>query len=407
MMKNIAIINNVDFGSTGQISLNLHRNLLAKGYRSYFCYGRGASPTNSSMKKIGSFLSVNIHALMVRMTGRQGFYSSSSITKLLRFFSKANIDTIYIVCIHGYYLNEYKLYKYVADNNIALVHIMIDEYAYGGKCAYNNGCNRYFLGCGNCPNKASYPTSLILDGSKAVFKMKQKAYQMLSKAAFVGPRFVVEKAKESPLLQNAKIVELDESIDMDIYYPRNTDNLYSELGISDNKIVITCIAPFNNTVNDRKGCRFFIELARRFESNNNYIFIHVGYMCEDKSFLPKNYIPIGFIRDQNKLAEYFSIGDLFVFPSLLDTMPNACLDSLACGVPLLCFDISGMPYVSDNTVGTFVEARNVTELQKVVQKIVKKNSDIIQRCRSYALSRYDSKKYNERLMQIGEYLNKI
>lgn len=51
MMKNIAIINNVDFGSTGQISLNLHRNLLAKGYRSYFCYGRGASPTNSSMKK--------------------------------------------------------------------------------------------------------------------------------------------------------------------------------------------------------------------------------------------------------------------------------------------------------------------------------------------------------------------
>ena len=235
MMKNIAIINNVDFGSTGQISLNLHRNLLAKGYRSYFCYGRGASPTNSSMKKIGSFLSVNIHALMVRMTGRQGFYSSSSTTKLLRFFSKANIDTIYIVCIHGYYLNEYKLYKYVADNNIALVHIMIDEYAYGGKCAYNNGCNRYFLGCGNCPNKASYPTSLILDGSKAVFKMKQKAYQMLSKAAFVGPRFVVEKAKESPLLQNAKIVELDESIDMDIYYPRNTDNLYSELGISDIK----------------------------------------------------------------------------------------------------------------------------------------------------------------------------
>ena len=197
MMKNIAIINNVDFGSTGQISLNLHRNLLAKGYRSYFCYGRGASPTNSSMKKIGSFLSVNIHALMVRMTGRQGFYSSSSTTKLLRFFSKANIDTIYIVCIHGYYLNEYKLYKYVADNNIALVHIMIDEYAYGGKCAYNNGCNRYFWGCGNCPNKASYPTSLILDGSKAVFKMKQKAYQMLSKAAFVTSTTILSSLSRS------------------------------------------------------------------------------------------------------------------------------------------------------------------------------------------------------------------
>ena len=40
-MKNVAIINNGDRGSTGNISLNLHRELQDRGYKSYFCYGRG------------------------------------------------------------------------------------------------------------------------------------------------------------------------------------------------------------------------------------------------------------------------------------------------------------------------------------------------------------------------------
>lgn len=400
-MKNIAIINNGDNGSTGRIAINLYSELKQRGYNALFCYGRGAK-SHDDYYRIDSRFSLIIHVLLTRITGLQGFYSNFATSKLFKKFKKNNIDTIYIVCIHGYYLNERRLYNFAAKNNIAIVHIMIDEYPFLGKCAYSNGCERYLSGCGHCPNKTEYPSSLLIDGSSTVFKMKQKVYERLNRAIFVGPEYVVIRAKQSPLFKSLKTEILDEAIDMDIYYPRNTHNLRKKLGIDDDKVVIGCVAPYRGEDNDRKGCRYFIELAKLFKNDKRYVFVHVGYMCKDTISLPPNYIAVGFLSDQNLLAEYFSLPDLFVFPSLLDTMPNACLNSLACGTPLLCFNVSGMPYLANDDIATMVEPKNVIALQNMVLRTSKKDDYIIKKCRDYALSRYDSKKYNDKLINIAK-----
>lgn len=408
-MRNVAILNNGLRGSTGNIAKNLHRDLLDRGYNSILCFGKGSSVNDANLYRIGNDWTLRIHAFLTRLTGLQGFFSVIATNRLLGLFKKRSIDTVYIVCIHGYYLNEKKLYRYVADNNIRLVHIMIDEYAYTGKCAYRNGCNRYLSECGNCPNKKEYPTSYFIDGSSWVFRMKKSAYSRLVNSVFVGPEYVVQEAKKSSLFKNTyphgpKLKVLDEAIDMDIYYPRNTEMLRNNLGIDGSKLIISCVVPYDGSPNDRKGGRFFIELARRFENDSRYVFIHVGYRNKNKEDLPSNYIPIGYIYDQNLLAEYFSIGDLFVFPSLLDTMPNACLDALACGTPLLCFDTSGMPYIASQDVGTFVDPRNIDSMSKVIQATIKKSPAVIDRCRQYALKRYDARSYNEKLISIAEVL---
>lgn len=403
-MKNVAIINNGDAGSTGNIAKNLQKMLSAKGYNCIFCYGRGENGNSIDTYRIDSEFELRYHALLTRITGRQGFYSNSATLKLLELFEAREIDTIYIVCIHGYYINEKRLYEYIANNHIRLIHIMIDEYAFTGKCAYTNNCNNYKNGCGHCPHKKEYPASQLFDGSSEVFEMKKKTYAKLQNAIFVGPQFVVDQAKKSPLFyenRNVELSVLDEAIDMDIYYPRDSTELKQKLGIDESRIIITCVVPYNGGKNDRKGGRFFIELARRFERDSRFAFIHVGYRNNNPEELPSNYIPIGFIMDQNLLAEYFSLGDIFVFPSLLDTMPNACLDALACGTPLLCFDISGMPYIASNEVGTFVEAENVDSLCEIVNKTQHKTQDLVNKCREYALSRYDSKKYNIKLIELG------
>ncbi len=403
-MKNVAILNNGDAGSTGNIAINLHNALKRAGYNSIFCFGRGHKENGRDLYRIENPLTLKLHAFFCRLTGKQGFYSTSVTVKLLHLFDSLNIDTIYIVCIHGYYINERYLYKYVSDNHIRLVHLMIDEYAFTGKCAYTYNCTRYLQGCGKCPNKNKYPASYLLDGSAKVFSMKMSAYAILDNAVFVGPKFVVDQALASPLFKNNKSLRLcvlDEAIDMDIYYPRETNKLRESLGIKDDKIIITCVVPYYGEENDRKGGRYFIELARKFVDDTRYCFVHVGYNNSKTEELPGNYIPVGFIKDQNLLAEYFSLGDLFVFPSLQDTMPNACLDALACGTPLLCFNISGMPFVASNEVGIFVEPRSIEKLYDVIIKTHKKTNVIITKCRNYALSRYDSKSYNKFLIKLG------
>lgn len=81
-------------------------------------------------------------------------------------------------------------------------------------------------------------------------------------------------------------------------------------------------------------------------------------------------------------------------------MPNACLEALACGTPLLCFNTSGMPYMADETVMTLVEPENVDQMVGVIKKTKKKDETIINTCRNYALKRFDNQKYFERLVSI-------
>lgn len=397
-MRNIAIVNSVHKGSTGKIASGLHKYLLQCGYNSIFCYGRGDKYIDRTHYRIDRVFEFYFHALMCRLFGAQGTYSRWATRRLLRLFKRNNVDTVYGIGLHGYYLNERMFFDYIIKNDIRYIYIMTEEYPFLGKCGYSNGCTNYLSGCGNCPQKREYPRSLFFDRSRLIYRIKQKAYSQLRKAVFVGPEYTIIASKKSPLMHNIKTDIVDEAIDINLYYPREVMELKKRLNIAKEKIVLVCVAPFSY---ERKGCKYFMQAAEALKNDDRFIFVHVGY-TGDISLCPNNYIPIGFEANQSKLAEYYSLADLFVFPSLLDTMPNACLEALACGSPLLCFNISGMPYIADETTATFIEAKNVSQMVDVIKKTRKKTQDTINTCRAYAVQRYDNQKYYEKLLDAGK-----
>lgn len=399
-MKNIAIINSVYEKSTGKIARGFVEYLRLQGYNAFLCYGYGKKITGNEFYRIDTFLERYIHAFQCRIFGDQGFHSTFATKRLIRFLKKNNIDTIYGIGLHGYYLNEKKIFDYISKNNISFVYIMTEEYPFLGKCGYSDGCQNYKKGCGHCPQLKEYPKSFFFDRTRKIFSMKKEAYSKIAKFIAVGPEYTILAAKKSPLMENKKLFVLDESIDTSFYSPRDTSLLKNKLNISDNKIIIECIAPMSYP---RKGCKYFIELARAFEDDDRFVFVHVGYDI-DYCKLPRNYIAIGYVSNQDTLAEYYSLADLFVFPSLLDTMPNACLEALSCGTPILCFDVSGMPFLTDEKAGTYVKAKDVDSLVRVVNHTQKKNKEISNYCRCYAIQRYDRKKYYFELTKIGKML---
>ena len=396
-MRNVAIVNSVHKSSTGKIGSGLHKYLLQKGYNSFFCYGRGLKQIDETHYRIDRVFEFYLHALLCRLFGAQGFYSQWATRRLLRFLKTKRIDTIYGIGLHGYYLNEKLFFDFIVRNNIRFIYIMADEYPFLGKCGYSNGCTNYLSGCGNCPQKREYPRSLFFDRSRLIYRIKQKAYSQLRKAVFVGPEYTIIASKKSPLMRNIKTDIVDEAIDINLYYPREVAKLKKQLNIAEEKIILVCVAPLSY---ERKGCKYFMQAAEALKNDHRFIFVHVGY-TGDISLCPDNYIPVGFEANQSKLAEYYSLADLFVFPSLLDTMPNACLEALACGSPLLCFNISGMPYIADETTATFIEAKNVSQMVDVIKKTRKKSHDSIDTSRAYAVQIYDNQKYYENLLDAG------
>lgn len=393
-MKNVAIINISDYGSTGKIAEGLHKHLRTNGYNSLLCCGRGKTISSDKII-ISPLIEIYCNIIVDRFCGDQGCHEFFATKRLLKKWDEHHIDSLFIINLHANYINEEMIFRYAVEKNIPIVYIMADEYPFLGKCGYNKGCNNYKTGCGNCPQKRDYPQSWFFDRSKKKFKIKEYFYPKL-RASFVAPEFVIDKAKTSPLMKGLSLIKSDESINVDKYKP--FIGAKEALGIPSDIITIVTVVPFGGKL-DRKGGFYFQQLAKSFEKDDKFLFIHVGYQA-DATNRPTNMRCIGYVSDQNELIHYYSAADLFVFPSLEDTMPNTCLEALSCGSPLLCFNISGMPYIADNICGKFVEPENVEELRKVVLSTKVKSKDMIEYCRQYAVERYDSKKYYNRLITV-------
>ena len=403
-MKKVAIVNVMPNKSTGFISGNLYKSLIAKGYNPIFAYAYGSESNLQIFKtkyQIGSKLENRIHKLLAMITGLQGYFSIFATWRLFRYLNKQQVDTIYILNIHQWYINERMLLNYIAKKNLALVYIMIDEYAFLGRCCFSLGCHHFTTGCGRCPSlKDHYPPTWFFDRSAQIFRMKQKAYSRLNRAVFVSPEYQILLSKKSPIMNGVHTEIVDEGIDVSVYMPKDTTELKKSLGISEDKIVLLSAAPFSDP---RKGCEYFLKLAFEFENDERFVFVHVGFDVENVA-TPKNFVKVGYIYDQNKYAEYLSMGDLLIFLSSADTLSNTCMAALACGTPLLCFNISGMPYLGDSTVLTLVEPNNYEQLKNVVNTTSKKSLEKRSICRQYAERRYDQKKYNEKLIALAKSL---
>lgn len=399
-MKNVAILNTCISGSTGKIAVGLFDALVKQNRKPYFYYGREDGGIKEGFYKIGSSINKYIHAGIFKVTGLQGYGSIIPTKHLIKELEKQNIDTLFIISPHGYYINERILWEYVSNNNILVIYLMIDEYAYLGNCGYSGDCYNFLQACKSCPRFKRNVIARMINGPSISYRMKDRYYNECKRIVFVGPEYTIKRAELSPLMCGKRMEILDEAINTSFFYPRDCTDLKERLGINKDDIVCVCIAPYSY---ERKGCKYFVELAKRFENNDKYRFLQVGFNVNPSSVnLPSNYIPIGFLNDQELLAQYYSLGDIFVFPSLQDTMPNACLEALSSGTPLLLFNISGMPYIADETVATLVEAKNVDQMVEVINKVEKKNDKTIDTCRRYALDRYDNRSYYNKLISIAE-----
>jgi putative colanic acid biosynthesis glycosyltransferase len=393
------IINSVcKFGSTGAIAYNLHRHLKKSGHKSIVCYGRGdIYPEEPDLIKLDSNLEVKIHAGLARLTGLQGFFSNTATNRLLNLIKKDPPDVVYLLNLHGYYINEFRLINFLKRSNIFTVYLMMDEYPFMGKCCYSYDCEKYKTGCSNCPLVKDYPKSIFFDTSKFIFGKKEKIYKSWKNVIFATVPFVVEKSLSSKLNQGHSFYKLDTGIDLQgTYRIKDTIELRTRLNIPNDHKVVLNVGPVSNP---RKGINYFIDVAQKLK-DEKITFINVGF-DGDRNSLSKNYIPIDYVSNQDELADYYSLADLLVCTSLADAMPNVCLQALACGTPVCGFNISGTPYVASKEFGTFVEPGNITELSNVIISTPQKTIKRSESCRDYAMSRYSNEHYYYKVERLG------
>lgn len=399
IMKILIVNTTCKKASTGKIAYGLYRKLIEAGDECRLAYGNEEEyPGEPDLIPITNHREIVIHNRISFVTGYEGKYSPKATKRLISIIKDFKPDIVQLYNLHGYYLNSFDLLRYLKKQEIPTVYSMLDESPYLGVCCYAFDCDKFKDGCKNCKKELKqYPRSMFFRVGRQMNILKKEIYDDFDNLVFVGPQWVKDRALESSLLADKKIEIVDEFIDTEkCFYPREVELLRKKLGITEKRIVILNVGP---SLDERKGIKYFIELARMIE-NKKYIFINVGYSSIATENLPENFIPISFVKDQNELAEYYSLADLLICTSIADTMPNVCLDSLACGTPVAGFRITGIPYVAEEPLGKFVTPKDVAALAKLVLETEKKDSALIEKARQYALERYSPKIYYEKMKRI-------
>jgi len=386
--------------STGKIGYGLYTWLKEQGHEVTLYYGRKddlVGPNESDIVRVGGDLNNYYHGLCSRVFGNQGEYSVIATKKMVQDMKMKGIEAVYLLNIHGYYLNLPILFKYLSQNDIKVIYMMLDEYPFLGKCGGSLDCERFKTDCKHCPQVHMYPKSYFVDRAHHTLMIKKHAYDSIQDLTFVGIKYTVNRAKSSFLLKNAKFEEMDEAVDLrNLYFPRDVQSKRAEFGIPVNNAIILTVAPYSNP---SKGGNYFMEAANKLKDRTDLSFIYVAY-DGPKENVPPNVIALPYIFDQSYLADLYSLADVYVCTSLQETISNTCLEAMGCGTPLISFNTCGMPDCADEEHGHFVEAKDVDGLVKEFSKVTKKDDNRINSCREYALSRFDSIEYFKKLESL-------
>lgn len=375
--------------SIGKITSLQYKYLKQFGHEVRVCYKgtiRESKMVNQDFIPIASKIEAHLGRFIARLTGYEGYTHPFSTRRLIRFTRKFHPDVVQVNVLHGYYINGNAYLRFLKKQGYKVCYTMMDEYAYMGKCAFSFSCNKFQTRCtAPCPERKTYPQSLLFDRAGFIFEAKRKTYADFRHIVFTGPEWVVNRAKSSALLKQARLEILDEPVDFGTtFHPRETGALRAKLGIPLDKKIIVTVAPLSDP---RKGGIYFFKVAEQLLDRQDLHFVYVGCDVEPPMKL-KNMTTVPFVHSQDDLAQYYSLGDLFVCTSLADSMPNVCIDALGCGTPLAGFAEAGTPYVAPPEFGTFTPTYDLEALARVIIETPKKDAARIAACHEYAVHRY-------------------
>lgn len=227
----------------------------------------------------------------------------------------------------------------IAKIKAPIVWSLHDNWAFTGGCHIKWECDKYKEACEECPRLDSKTKH---DLSKWIFKRKQKAFESKKDMTIVGlSKWLNECSKNSTLLKGKTHTNLPNPINTHTFKPFDKEKSRELWSLpKDKKLVLFGANSATSDVN--KGFKELSEALRMLYRSLDIAFVVFG------SSKPKDAPDFGFethylghLHDDVSLVTLYSAVDVMVVPSLQENLSNAIMESLACGTPLVAFDVGG------------------------------------------------------------------
>ena len=302
-------------------------------------------------------------------------------------------DVVNFHGIHGQFFSYLALPTLTADK--AAVFTVRDMWPLTGHCAVNYDCKRWRTGCGHCPYpNAGPPLPEERDGTRLEWKLKRWVYRHSRMTVVALSTRMIEQLQQS-ILGHLPVYHIPNGVDTEAYQPLDQTMCRAALGIPVHKKVLLFAAGHLNRKN--KGGEVLLQALRGLSPalQKDLVLLLMGEggdMLASATDLDVR--PMGYVGGARLKTVLYAAADLFVLPTFGEGLPNVLLESMACGTPMVSFDVGGVPdLVRPGVTGYLATPGDVDDLRHGILMLLEDTAGRVamgQRGRDIAVKEYDT-----------------
>lgn len=389
-------------GGAAIAAYRLHSGLLSCGVDSKLLVGK-SKQNNSLIDNIEhkSWISKRLYPLAYR-AGLNDVHLIDTYKISQHPFYK-NADVLNFHNLHTGYFNYLALPKLTKQKPAVLT--LHDMWSFTGHCAYSFDCNRWKQTCGQCPYPKTYP-EISKDNTQLELTLKKWVYKHSNLHIVTLSNWLNQQVKES-ILKELPIYNIPNGIDSKTYYPVDSQTSRLELGIPVDKKVLMCSAI--SLDDPRKGNDLLIKILELLPVHikQKIILLTMGGNAGELAELTEiQSIQLGYVHDEHLKNLAYSAADLFVFPSRADNLPLVLQESLACGTPMIAFDVGGVSdIVRPGLTGYLAQPENIKDFSEGIERLLENDPHrnyLAKHCREIAMTEYTIQLQVDRYLKLYE-----
>jgi glycosyltransferase involved in cell wall biosynthesis len=286
--------------------------------------------------------------------GYDWFSAPDSILRPENASALADVDIVHLHWVADF-INWPSFWPRLKRRRQIVVWTLHDQNAFTGGCHYAGPCRQYEKACRSCPQLRGNEGMLV----SGFFEERRRALSYGPAAIVTPSRWLGECARRSSLLTTFSRQVIPYGLPTDIYKPlpeHKRTQLRASLGISEEEKVLLFVA--DDLANQRKGYARLLASLPHLPSmlgGTKLVCITVGRgeTPQDISNQVRT-ISVGSIAEPVRMAELYSLADLFVIASLEDNFPNTILEAHCSGTPVAGYAATGIAEMIESGINGYL-----------------------------------------------------
>ena len=295
-----------------------------------------------------------IRGLIEELTGYQYFFCPD-IDRLDHMGVLKDVDLVHLHISHGGYIHFNIIAQLAA--RMPVVWTLHDMWAFTGHCAHSFECDRFEIGCGECPHLETYPhlyrdtTKMLLEKKKSLYEKSRDSLHLVSPS-----KWLINKSRSS-IIKDLDLTWIPNAVGTDVFFPQDKIALRKEFGIPLKSFVVCFVSDWG-TKDSWKGFPFLLNALRmlKIKGHNPYLLV-IGDKDQTLSSTELKGQAVGRVKSEAMMARYYSVSDVYLLSSIAENSPLVVIEALACGIPVVGFDVGGVSELVQHKVNGYLSPK--------------------------------------------------